>query len=104
MLSDDQDTNPLTEAMTSASSRPPRLLKNRGDETVVYDTALGDTQYLKQLTLALYLTCRDHTDYTPAELAFALAARLDVAATPKIQVQTDDTLASLRKIGLLEFA
>ena len=104
MLSADQDTNPLTEAMTSASSRPPRLLKSWGEEAVVYDTASGESHYLKPLTLALYLTCRDHPGFTAPELAVVLAARLAVAATPQFQEQTEDALASLRKIGLLESA
>jgi PqqD family protein of HPr-rel-A system len=88
--------------MTLATSHPSRLLKSWGDEAVIYDTASGDTHYLKPLTLALYLTCRDHPGYTSAELAAALATRLGMAETPQLHEQTVDTLASLRKIGLLE--
>lgn len=80
------------------------LLKSWGDEAVVYDTASGDTHYLKPLTLALYQTCRDHPGYTSAEIAAALATRLNVAITPQFMELTDDTLNSLRKIGLLESA
>ncbi|MBW8371051.1 MAG: HPr-rel-A system PqqD family peptide chaperone [Thiobacillus sp.] len=87
-----------------ASSPPSRLLKSWGDEAVVYDTASGDTHYLKPLTLALYQSCRDHPDYTATELAAALAARLGVADTPQLHELIEDTLASLRKIGLLESA
>lgn len=90
--------------MTHASSRPSRLLKSWGDEAVVYDTASGDTHYLKTLTLALYQTCRDHPGYTSAELVAALATRLGVADTPQLHELTEDTLAGLRKIGLLESA
>jgi PqqD family protein of HPr-rel-A system len=81
-----------------------RLLKVWGDEAVVYDAASGDTHYLKPLTLALYQTCRDHPGYTAAEHAAALATRLSVADTPQLRELTEDTLASLRKIGLLESA
>jgi len=90
--------------MTHASPTPSRLLKSWGDEAVVYDAASGDTHYLKPLTLALYQTCRDHPGYTSAELAAALATRLGVAETPQLHEQTADTLASLRKVGLLESA
>jgi len=90
--------------MTFASSFPSRLLKSWGDEAVVFDAASGDTHYLKPLTLALYQTCRDHPGFTSAELAAALAARLNVPNTPQLMELTDDTLNSLRKIGLLESA
>jgi PqqD family protein of HPr-rel-A system len=90
--------------MTHVSPAPSRLLKSWGDEAVVYDAASGDTHYLKPLTLALYQTCRDHPGYTSAEIAAALAARLNVTNTLQFMDLTDDTLHSLRKIGLLESA
>jgi PqqD family protein of HPr-rel-A system len=83
---------------------PSRLLKIWGDEAVVYDAASGDTHYLKPLTLALYQICRDHPEYTPTELATALAAHFDVTATPQLQELAEDTFHSLHKIGLLESA
>jgi PqqD family protein of HPr-rel-A system len=79
-------------------------IKNYGDEAVIFDAASGDTHYLKPLTLALYQTCRDHPGFTSAELATALAARLNVPNTPQLMELTDDTLNSLRKVGLLESA
>jgi len=60
--------------------------------------------YLKPLTQMLYQTCRDHAGYTSAELAAALANRLGVADMSQLHELTEDTLASLRKIGLLESA
>lgn len=92
--------------MTMFRSHPSPLLKikNWGNEAVVYDAASGDTHYLKPLTLALYQTCREHPGCTVDELAVALAARLGVAETTQLHEQTADTLASLRKIGLLESA
>lgn len=90
--------------MTHASSLPLRLLKSWGDEAVVYDTASGDTHYLKPLTLALYQTCRDHPGYTSTEIAAVLATRLNVTNTPHFMKLTDDTINSLRKVGLLESA
>lgn len=90
--------------MTHVSPCPSRLLKSWGDEAVAYDTASGDTHYLKPLTLALYQTCRDHPGYSVGELAAALASRLAVADTPQLRELTEDTIAGLRKIGLLESA
>ncbi len=88
--------------MTRASAEPTRLLKSWGDEAVIYDTASGDTHYLKPLTLALYQTCREHPGYTANELATALATRLGVADTSQFHELAEDTLDSLRRIGLLE--
>jgi PqqD family protein of HPr-rel-A system len=90
--------------MTRASPTPTRLLKSWEDEAVIYDTASGDTHYLKPLTLALYQTCREHPGYTSDELATVLATRLGVANTPQFHELAEDTLDSLRKIGLLETA
>ena len=90
--------------MIHASPPPSRLLKSWGDEAVVYDVASGDTHYLKPLTLALYQTCREHPGYTSTDIAAALATRLGVADTPQLRELADETLDSLRKIGLLESA
>ena len=90
--------------MTRVLPLPTRLLKNWGDEAVVYDAASGDTHYLKPLTLALYQICRDHSGYTSTEIATELAARLRVANTPQLHELTEETLNSLRKVGLLESA
>ena len=80
------------------------LFKSWGNEAVLFNTASGDTHYLKPLTLALYQICRDHPGYTSAQLADVLATRLGVAKTPQFLELTDDTLGSLRQIGLLESA
>jgi PqqD family protein of HPr-rel-A system len=88
--------------MVQKQAQNSRLLKSWGDEAVVYDTASGDTHYLKPLTLALYQSCRDHPGYASAEIAADLATRLNVSNTPRFMELTNDTLASLRKVGLLE--
>jgi PqqD family protein of HPr-rel-A system len=90
--------------MIQVSPPPPRLLKSWGDEAVAYDAASGDTHYLKPLTLALYQVCCSRPGCSSTELAAALAARLGVTVTPHFLELTDETLASLRKIGLLESA
>jgi len=104
MFCDKPNLKPLTDAMTHTPSLPSRLLKSWGDEAVVYGTASGDTHYLKPLTLALYQTCRDHPGFTSTEIACALATHLGVADTPQLHELTEETLNSLRKIGLLESA
>lgn len=88
----------------AASAAPSRLLKCWGDEAVVYDTASGDTHYLKPLTLALYQTCREHPGFTSTELTHTLAQRLGVSDTGQFHELAEDVLGSLRKIGLLESA
>lgn len=88
--------------MTGDASQSSRLLKIWGDEAVIYDTASGDTHYLKPLTRTLYQICRDNPGYTSTELTVALARTLGVANTPELQEVTKKTLDSLRKIGLLE--
>lgn len=94
----------LDEANTHTTLLPSRLLKSWENEAVIYDAASGDTHYLRPLTLVLYQTCRDHPGYTFVELADALAIRLGVVATPQLHALTEETLNSLRKIGLLESA
>lgn len=86
------------------SSCSSRLLKSWGNEAVIFDTASGDTHYLKPLTLALYQTCRDNPGATATELAAALASRLGFVGTPELLELTEETLDHLRKISLLETA
>lgn len=90
--------------MAHVSAPPPRLLKSWGDEAVIYDTASGDTHYLKPLTLALYQACRANPGATPVELASALATQLGFADTPELLELTEDTLQHLHRISLLESA
>lgn len=80
------------------------LFKCWDDEAVLFNVASGDTHYLKPITLALYQACREHPDFTSPEIAAALATRLGVEDTPQLRELADETLNSLRKIGLLESA
>lgn len=92
--------------MTHASLYPPRLLKNWADdwadEVVVFDASSCNTHFLKPLNLMIYQSCRYHPGYTSAEFADALANRLGVADTSLLHELTEDALASLHGIGLLE--
>ena len=87
--------------MTLAASSPHRL-KIWGDEAVAYDTASGDTHYLKPFTLALYQACLEQPGLTTIQLARRLAGRLEIDNTPELHELTEDTLDSLSAIGLLE--
>jgi PqqD family protein of HPr-rel-A system len=78
------------------------LLRTWGEEAVVFDTASGDTHYLKPLTLALYQTCREHPGFSSAAIFEAVAQRLSLALTPDFSLLADEALTSLRQIGLLE--
>lgn len=80
------------------------LLKSWDDEAVLYNTASGDTHYLKPLTLAVYETCRDHPGYTLSQLTTALALRLEVTETASFRESAEDALRSLHRIGLLQNA
>ncbi|NDP46947.1 MAG: HPr-rel-A system PqqD family peptide chaperone [Sulfuriferula multivorans] len=90
--------------MTHASAHPTRLLKSWGDEAVIFDTASGDTHYLKPLTLALYQTCRQHPGLTSDEIAATLATDLNVSHSEQFRELVDETLDTLRRIGLLASA
>lgn len=80
------------------------LFKSWDNEAVLFNTASGDTHYLRPLTLALYETCRDHPGYTVSELTTALAARLGVAESASFREAAEETLHRLHQIGLLETA
>jgi PqqD family protein of HPr-rel-A system len=88
--------------MTTALRPDGWLLRTWGDEAVLFDTASGDTHYLKPLTLALYQTCREHPGFSASDIFEALAQRLSVAVTPHFSLLADEALTGLRQIGLLE--
>lgn len=94
----------LTENLAARSGAEGWLFKAWDGEAVLFNTASGDTHYLKPLTLALYETCRDHPGYTMSELTHALAARLGVVESASFRESAADTLHSLHEIGLLESA
>ncbi len=90
--------------MTHPASSVQRLLKQWGDEAVIFDQASGDTHYLKPFTLAVYQACCEHPGYNEEELAGVLATRIGVSITPDLHEWTQTTLDSLHTIGLLESA
>ena len=77
-------------------------IKSFEQEAVVFDTASGDTHYLAPFNVALFQLVQSNPGMTLDELHGALASRLSLEFGPDLAHQTDQALASLRRIGLLE--
>ena len=71
-------------------------------EAVVFDTASGDTHFLAPLTLELFQIVQDNPGITADEMDAALASHLSLSLSPHLTQLTEDALANLRRIGLLE--
>jgi len=89
--------------MPYASPLPPHLLKSRGNGAFIFDLASGDTRYLWPLTLTAYQTSCDHPGDPSTGITSAMATRLALVDTPQFHNLTEETLNSLREIGLREF-
>lgn len=77
-------------------------IKSFEQEAVVFDTASGDTHYLAPFNVTLFQLVQDNPGMTLDELHGTLASRLSFEPGPDLVHQTDQALASLRRIGLLE--
>ena len=96
----------------SLSRRPPapfhalRLarfqIKHFEPEAVAFDTASGDTHFLAPHTVALLQLIQNNPGMTRDAIEPALAARLSLPISPDFSQMTDEALASLRQIGMLE--
>lgn len=75
--------------------------KQFSSEAVVYDSESGDTHYLTPLALALLQITREDPRPSHDDILRALTERslFDAGLPPQIQV--DQTLNGLRKIGLV---
>jgi PqqD family protein of HPr-rel-A system len=71
-------------------------------EAVVFDTASGDTHFLASHTVALFQIIQTHPGMTRDQIEAALAARLSMRVSPEFSHMTNEALASLRQIGMLE--
>ena len=71
-------------------------------EAVVFDTASGDTHFLAPFTVVLFRMIQDNPGMTADKMYASLASRLSLGISPEFTHQTDEALASLRQIGLLE--
>lgn len=77
-------------------------IKSFEQEAVVFDTASGDTHYLAPFNVVLFQLVQSDPGMTLDEMHVALASRLSLGVGPDLVHQTDQALASLRLIGLLE--
>ncbi len=77
-------------------------IKSFEQEAVVFDTASGDTHYLAPFNVALFQLIQSNPGITLDDMHQALSSRLSLEPDPDLLHQTDQALASLRRIGLLE--
>ena len=77
-------------------------IKSFQQEAVVFDTASGDTHYLAPFNVLLFQLVQSNPGMTLDEMHVGLASRLSLEVGPELAHQTDQALASLRLIGLLE--
>lgn len=78
------------------------LLRTWGEEAVAFDTASGDTHYLRPMTLALYQICCDNPNQDARQIAALLAVHQGTPLAPQLVEDVDEGLSSLRRIGLLQ--
>jgi PqqD family protein of HPr-rel-A system len=77
-------------------------LKQYDSEAVIFDTASGDTHYLAPLAQTLLHIIQSNPGMTADEIYAAVADRLSLKASSQLAQLTDEALANLRRIGLLE--
>ncbi len=77
-------------------------IKSYEREAVVFDTASGDTHFLAPLTLTLFNIIQNNPGMTANEIEAALATHLTLKSSKQLTQLTEDALANLRRIGLLE--
>jgi PqqD family protein of HPr-rel-A system len=76
-------------------------LKQFGSEAVVYDSESGDTHYLPPLALALLQLYREPPRPTHDDILRTLTERSLFDAGLPPQIQMDQALNGLRRIGLV---
>lgn len=77
-------------------------IKSFEHEAVVFDTASGDTHFLAPLTLTLLDIIQHNPGMTADEIDAALASRLSISTSRQLTQLTEEALANLRRIGLLQ--
>lgn len=75
-------------------------LKHYASEAVVFDPASGDTHYLAPLALALLQLFREYPGLSRDDARRLLAQRHAIAG-PAMDVQIDESLDGLCRIGLV---
>ncbi|WP_310446521.1 HPr-rel-A system PqqD family peptide chaperone [Thiobacillus sp.] len=77
-------------------------IKSFGDEAVVFDTASGDTHFLAPFTLALFQLVQNNPGLSVHELEAVLMSEIELPGSTHLSALTQESLASLRQLGLLE--
>ena len=77
-------------------------IKSFGDEAVVFDTASGDTHFLAPFTLALFQLVQDNPGLPVPELEAVLMSQIELPSGAQLSALTEESLAKLRQLGLLE--
>ncbi|MDO9219719.1 MAG: HPr-rel-A system PqqD family peptide chaperone [Thiobacillus sp.] len=76
--------------------------KSFENEAVVFDTASGDTHFLAPFTLTLFELIQSNPGMTAHEIEPVLLSRLSLPSSAHLTSLTQESLASLRQLGLLE--
>jgi len=76
-------------------------LKQYASEAVAYDIESGDTHYLAPFALSVYLLFRDHPGLPRPAARQLLAQRHGLDDAPSLDVEIDETLQGLVRIGLV---
>ena len=77
-------------------------IKSFGDEAVVFDTASGDTHFLAPFTLTLFQLVQNNPGLPAHELEAVLMSEIELPGSMHLSALTQESLASLRQLGLLE--
>jgi PqqD family protein of HPr-rel-A system len=77
-------------------------IKSFGDEAVVFDTASGDTHFLAPFTLALFQLVQNNPGLPAHELEAVLMSEIELPGSTHLSALTEESLAHLRQLGLLE--
>jgi PqqD family protein of HPr-rel-A system len=78
------------------------ILRSFEPEAVVFDTASGDTHFLAPLALELFQIVQKNPGMTADEVEAALTSHLSIDSNSHLSQLMEESLASLRRIGLLE--
>jgi PqqD family protein of HPr-rel-A system len=77
-------------------------IKSFDNEAVVFDTASGDTHMLAPFTLSLFELIQSNSGMSAQEIESALMARFALSSSAHLTSLTQESLANLRQLGLLE--
>ena len=68
----------------------------------MFDTASGDTHFLAPFTLTLFQLVQNNPGLPAHELEAVLMSEIELPGSTHLSALTQESLASLRQLGLLE--